>query len=92
MPDATLHPTYALLYHQGMPVAVYPARDLDRHRLRLHGSPKAYEPDTTLEAEVDLPGHGRFRLPVRVARSRPGLLELRLERIPDDLDAILPGE
>lgn len=84
-----IRPGPTLLYHQGMPVAVGHALAMDRESLCLQPFPDLFPRHTRLEAEVDLPDHGRLRIPVRVAACHGDLLELAVEAVPDQLQDIL---
>lgn len=78
-----------LLYHQGVPTAVEKPLMLDRERLHLCRPCGLFPPATPLEAELEVPGHGRLRLPVQIAPDDPAVLELTLDQIPTDLETAL---
>ena len=86
-------PNRALIYHNGLPVAVCPAREFGPEGLRVHCGPLSYERDTLLEVALDLgPGAPRnLRVPVQVADCTQEEMALRYRELPPEAEVALSG-
>lgn len=86
-------PNRALIYHNGIPVAVCPAEEFGAEGLRVHCGPLSYERDTLLEVALDLgPGAPRnLRVPVQVADCTPDEMALHYRELPPEAEAALSG-
>lgn len=84
-------PSEALIYHNGIPVAVCPAKDIRRDGLLLFCGPLHFHRSTHLEVELTLKDRRRFRVPVEVASCTPNHLDLHFRSLPEGLEESLPG-
>ncbi len=83
-------PVEVLIYHNGIPVAVCPTKEMRRDGLLLHCGPLHFHRHTPLEVELTLGDRNRFRVQVEVTSCTPDHLDLLFQQVPEGLVQFLP--
>jgi len=85
-------PSEALIYHNGIPVAIVPTKGISRSGLEVNCGPMHYARNTQLEVEMafapDRRG-SRFRIPVHVEECTRNHMALEFDDLPEGFPPVL---
>jgi len=85
-------PSEALIYHNGIPVAIVPTKGIHRQGMDVNCGPMHFERNTRLEVEMVFDPDrrsNRFRVPAHVEECTRNHMALHFDEIPEAMQLVL---